>query len=119
MGRKAIIPYGLYRAEGYVSAPLAERTGFGEDDLELLWEALTNMFEHDRSAARGQMSSRKLVIFKHENRLGNMHAHELFARVRVCRKAESEASGPARSFADYEVSIDREGLNGVEIQERL
>ncbi len=119
MGRKHIIPYGLYRAHGFISAKLAERTGFSDADLELLWRALGNMFEHDRSAARGEMAARKLIVFKHEHPMGNAPAHELFERVRV-KRAEGEADSPARSFADYQVSIDRDGLPaGISVQEYL
>ncbi len=118
MGRKHIIPYGLYVAKGFVSAPLAEKTGFSEADLELLWDALINMFEHDRSAARGVMSSQKLFIFKHNSELGNAPAHKLFELVEVRRKDGSE--GPARSFADYEVEVkDDERPKGVELIEKL
>ncbi len=119
MGRKHIIPYGLYRAHGFISAKLAERTGFAEDDLELLWRALTNMFEHDRSAARGEMAARKLIVFKHDHPMGNAPAHKLFELVKVARMA-GEADTPARSFADYQVSIDRDGMPaGVSVQEVL
>ena len=90
MGRKHIVPYGLYRAHGFVSAKLAERTGFGEADLELLFDALANMFEHDHSAARGEMASRKLIVFKHASALGNAPAHALFERVRVGRNVDGE-----------------------------
>ena len=116
MGRKHIVPYGLYVAHGFVSAPLAEKTGFSGDDLTLLWEALINMFEHDRSAARGLMSSRKLVVFKHENKLGNAPAHKLFELVQV--KRADGSSGPARSFSDYAVSVGQTPA-GVEIIEML
>lgn len=119
MGRKHIIPYGLYRAHGFISAKLAERTGFSEDDLQLLWRALSNMFEHDRSAARGEMAARKLIVFKHDHPMGNAPAHKLFELVKVVRTA-GEADTPARSFADYQVSIDRAGLPaGVTIEEVL
>ncbi|GAB2940730.1 type I-C CRISPR-associated protein Cas7/Csd2 [Aquaspirillum soli] len=119
MGRKHIIPYGLYRAHGFISAKLAERTGFSEGDLELLWRALINMFEHDRSAARGEMAARKLIVFKHDHPMGNAPAHKLFDLVKV-QRVEGEADTPARSFADYEVSIDRDGLpTGVTIEEVL
>jgi CRISPR-associated protein Csd2 len=133
MGRKHIIPYGLYRAHGFVSAPLASHptkgTGFSEADLELLFEALGNMFEHDRSAARGEMTTRKLVVFRHASALGNAHAHELFARVRCWRahKGERHAIGDtrtdnwpaARSFEDYALTVDRDGLpDGIEVIER-
>ncbi|TDO15331.1 type I-C CRISPR-associated protein Cas7/Csd2 [Halomonas ventosae] len=119
MGRKHIIPYGLYRAHGYVSAKLAERTGFAEDDLELLWRALINMFEHDRSAARGEMSARKLIVFKHDHPMGNAPAHVLFDSVKVAR-VEGEADTPARHYSDYRVTVDAEGLPaGVSVDERL
>ncbi len=107
MGRKFTVPYGLYRAHGFVSAPLAGQTGFSEDDLNLLWEALANMFEHDRSAARGLMATRKLVVFKHDSNMGNAPAHALFDRVRVKRR---EGVRVPRGFGDYEVTIDREAL---------
>lgn len=103
MGRKNTVPYGVYVSHGFVSAHLAAQTGFSEDDLNLLWEALLNMFEHDRSAARGLMSTRKLIVFKHDSALGNAPAHSLFERVSVKRKDESK---PARAFSDYEVRID-------------
>ena len=109
MGRKFTVPYGVYRLHGFVSAPLAARTGFSQEDLDLLWEALLGMFEHDRSAARGEMAARKLVVFEHESRLGNAPAHELFDRVTVSRK---DTSRPARSFTDYEVAVDSENLPG-------
>lgn len=120
MGRKHIVPYGLYRVEGYVSAKLAndptKGTGFSEEDLELLWEALVNMFEHDRSAARGKMATRKLVVFKHESELGNAPAHKLFELVRVNKKPEAN---PPRSFSDYSVSIDEAGAPaGVTVIEK-
>ena len=119
MGRKHIIPYGLYRAHGFISAKLAERTGFSEDDLQLLWRALSNMFEHDRSAARGEMAARKLIVFRHDHPMGNAPAHKLFDLVKVARTA-GEADTPARSFADYQVSIDHDGLpTGVAVQEVL
>lgn len=119
MGRKHIVPYGLYRAHGFISAKLAERTGFSEDDLELLWRALGNMFEHDRSAARGEMAARKLIVFKHDHAMGNAPAHVLFDTVKVAR-VEGEADTPARSFGDYRVSVDSEGLpQGVSVREYL
>jgi len=118
MGRKHILPYGLYRAHGFVSAKLAERTGFSEDDLALLWRSLINLFEHDRSAARGEMAARRLIAFKHAHPMGNAPAHSLFDRVTVIRNGDGD--GPARSFADYGVRIDRDGLpDGVEIVEVL
>jgi len=116
MGRKHIVPYGLYVARGFVSAPLAEKTNFSDEDLSLLWDALINMFEHDRSAARGIMSSRKLFVFKHENKLGNAPAHKLFDLVDV--KRQEDSAGPARSFKDYNVSVGQ-APTGVEIIEML
>jgi CRISPR-associated protein Csd2 len=118
MGRKHILPYGLYRAHGFISAKLAERTGFSEDDLQLLWRALTNLFEHDRSAARGEMAARKLIVFKHEHSMGNAPAHVLFDKVRVSR-ADAESSDPARGFTDYLVQIDRDLPAGVTVREVL
>ncbi|MGJ7459078.1 type I-C CRISPR-associated protein Cas7/Csd2 [Halomonas sp. RA08-2] len=119
MGRKHIIPYGLYRAHGYISAKLAERTGFSEDDLELLWRALINMFEHDRSAARGEMSTRKLIVFKHDHPMGNAPAHVLFDSVKV-ERVEGEEVTPARHYSDYRVSVDAEALPaGVSVDEKL
>lgn len=104
MGRKHIVPYALYRAEGYISANLAQKvTGFTEDDLALLWEALINMFEHDHSAARGKMAMRELIVFKHDCALGNVPAYKLFDRVKVTRK--NEVVYP-RSYGDYEITID-------------
>lgn len=107
MGRKHIVPYGLYRVHGYVSAKLAERTGFSEDDLRLLWDALINLFEHDRSAARGEMSARKLVVFKHDNAMGNAPAHKLFDCVTV-ERVNGEQDTPARAFSDYRIIVNRE-----------
>jgi CRISPR-associated protein Csd2 len=119
MGRKHIVPYGLYRAHGYISAKLAERTGFSEDDLALLWRALVNMFEHDRSAARGEMSARKLIVFKHDHPMGNAPAHLLFDSVKV-ERVEGEEDTPARHYSDYRVSIDAEALPaGVSVDEKL
>ena len=121
IGRKHIVPYGLYRVEGYISAKLAndptKGTGFSEEDLELFWEALINMFEHDRSAARGKMATRRLIVFKHESELGNAPAHTLFELVRVQRKPDAN---PPRSFNDYTVTVDKEGVpQGVALIERL
>ncbi len=111
MGRKYIVPYALYRAEGYVSANLARRvTGFSEEDLELLWQAILDMFENDRSAARGKMAVRKLIIFKHDSELGCAPAHKLFDGVKVERKEGVEIP---RSFMDYVVEVDRELPEGV------
>lgn len=119
MGRKHILPYGLYRAHGFVSAKLAERTGFSDDDLQLLWNALINMFEHDRSAARGEMAARKLIVFEHENAMGNAPAHELFDAVKV-QRAEGTEDRPARNFADYRISVDAEAMpKGVSVRELL
>lgn len=120
MGRKYVVPYGLYRAEGYVSAKLAndarKGTGFSEEDLDLFWEALANMFEHDHSAARGKMATRRLVIFKHESELGNAPAQRLFDLVKVSRNPQAN---PPRSFGDYSVSVDQANLpNGVTIIEK-
>ena len=116
MGRKNTVPYGLYVAYGFVSAHLAAQTKFSEADLTLLWETMGNMFEHDRSAARGLMSMQKIAIFKHDSALGNAPAHELFKRVSIKRK---DVSKPARDFSDYELKIDHEKLpEGVSIIER-
>ena len=107
MGRKHTVPYGIYIAHGFVSSFLAKQTGFGDEDLELLWQALENMFEHDRSAARGEMATRGLYVFKHDSELGNAHAHALFDRIKVERKDGVEV---ARSFSDYTVNIDETAL---------
>lgn len=113
MGRKHTVPYGLYRAHGFVSAFLAKQTGFSDDDLALFWQALGQMFEHDRSAARGEMTTRGLYVFQHDSELGNAPAHALFERVQVQRKAGVEVP---RSFADYAVSVAADGLpNGVSL----
>jgi len=117
MGRKHIVPYGLYRMEGYVSAFLAEQTGFDDKDLELLWEALINMFDHDHSAARGKMNARKLFVFKHESNLGNAPAHKLFELVTV--KRSSDALKPARAFSDYKVEANKTVPKGVILEEKL
>lgn len=115
MGRKNTVPYGLYVAHGFVSAHLAAQTGFSTEDLDLFWKALCEMFEHDRSAARGLMSTQKLVIFKHDSALGNAPAHKLFERVTLKRKDDSK---PARCFSDYALTIDRAALpHGVSIIE--
>ncbi len=115
MGRKATVPYGLYKMYGFVTPHFAEDTGFTEDDLSLFWEALQNMFDLDHSAARGLMSLQKLIVFKHDSPLGNAPAHKLFERVSVTRR--EEITGPARDFSDYTVQIDRDGLQGVEVIE--
>ncbi|MCG3185530.1 MAG: hypothetical protein IOMNBAOH_00037 [Rhodocyclaceae bacterium] len=113
MGRKHTVPYGLYRAHGFVSAFLAKQTGFSEDDLALFWQALGQMFEHDRSAARGEMTTRGLYVFQHDSELGNAPAHALFERVKVQRKAGVEVP---RAFADYAVSVAADDLpNGVSL----
>jgi CRISPR-associated protein Csd2 len=139
MGRKHVVPYGLYLAHGYVNAPLAEKNegwgegaGMTEDDLALLWTGLRDMFEHDRSASRGAMVARRGIAFKHASKLGNARAHELFERVAVSRVVDGETIGlarpedrkrlhnlpPARAFSDYRVDVDREGLpDGVEVIE--
>jgi CRISPR-associated protein Csd2 len=109
MGRKFTIPYGLYRAYGFISAPLANQTGFSEEDLTFFWEALQNMFEHDRSAARGLMSAQRLVIFEHASLMGNKPAQELFDRVKVIRK-DSDKTLPTRDFSAYTVTLDGEEL---------
>jgi CRISPR-associated protein Csd2 len=128
MGRKHIVPYGLYRAHGFISAKLAERTGFSQTDLDFLWDALANMFEHDRSAARGEMAARKLIAFRHASALGNAPAHALFDRVLCGRAVDGEIRlpgdprldnlPPARRFSDYRIDLDRAGLpEGVEVLE--
>lgn len=106
MGRKSTVPYGLYRCHGFISANLAKQTGFSEEDLNLFWEALKNMFDCDRSASRGLMSTQKLIVFRHDSELGNVPANKLFDLVTVQKKCE----GAARSFADYEVSVDASKL---------
>lgn len=111
MGRKYIVPYGLYRAEGYVSANLARKvTGFSEEDLQLLWQAILNMFENDHSAARGKMAVRELIVFKHDSELGNAPAYKLFESVQVKRKSDVEVP---RSYHDYEVTVSDELPSGV------
>ena len=120
MGRKHIVPYGLYRAEGFISAKLAndgsKGTGFSEEDLKLFWDAVVNMFEHDRSAARGKMNMRKLVIFKHASELGNAPAQRLFELVKAARKPEAD---PPRSFSDYEIIIEKEKIpEGITMEEK-
>jgi CRISPR-associated protein Csd2 len=117
MGRKHTVPYGLYRAHGFVSAFLAKQTGFSEDDLALLWQALGQMFDHDRSAARGEMATRGLYVFKHDSELGNAPAHKLFDLIQVNR---NDSGLPARGFGDYEVCAPKIGrladFPGVELQ---
>ena len=110
MGRKYIVPCGLYRCEGYVSANLARKaTGFSEEDLELLWDAILNMFENDRSAARGKMAVRELIIFKHDSELGCAPAWKLFESVQV-QRVHGDTSAPARSYKDYQVTVDEASL---------
>lgn len=119
MGRKYIVPYGLYRAHGFISAHLAKKiehaelegAGFSEHDLTKFWQALEHMFEHDRSAARGEMVARHLVVFKHATALGSAHAHELFERVSVDR-VSGEKGSPAQAFSDYAVKLDGQPLKG-------
>ena len=116
MGRKSILSYALYRAEGYVSAAQANKvTGLTEEDIELLWQAIINMFENDHSAARGKMCMRKVYVFKHDSVLGNCPSHILFDKISV---AEREKGVP-RSFKDYEITVDREMPEGVELIEKL
>ena len=128
MGRKAVVPYGLYRVHGFVNARLAQRTGFTEDDLALVWRGLRDMLDLDRSAARGMMAARRLVVFRHDSDLGNAQAHRLFERVTVSRVRDGEALSvgdarthnwpPARAFSDYRIEVDADGLpDGVEIVE--
>ncbi len=115
MGRKSFIPYALYRAEGYVSASLFNKiTGLDDDDLELLWTAIINMFENDHSAARGKMCMRKLYIFKHENILGNCPSHILFDKINV-----EEVSAPPRKFSDYKITVNENMPEGVELISKL
>jgi CRISPR-associated protein Csd2 len=117
MGRKEIVPYGLYVVHGFVSPYLAAQTGFSNGDLELLWQSLERMFEVDRSAARGEMSSRRLVVFEHDSMLGNAPAHRLFDRIHIGRK---DATRPPRDYSDYDVEIDVTALpEGVQIHDRI
>jgi CRISPR-associated protein Csd2 len=117
MGRKEIVPYGLYAGHGFVSPFLAAQTGFSDADLSLLWEALKGMFEQDRSSARGEMSSRKLVVFEHESRLGNAPAHSLFELLKVSRKDQAR---PARAYVDYDIALDRTNIpQGITVHELL
>ncbi|MBW2107872.1 MAG: type I-C CRISPR-associated protein Cas7/Csd2 [Deltaproteobacteria bacterium] len=118
IGRKFTIPYALYRTHGFISAPLARQTGFSDEDLSLFWDALLNMFDHDRSAARGEMATQKLIVFKHASELGNAPAHKLFELVSVERTGDPNS--PARTFADYEVIVDSANKpEGVEVIEML
>lgn len=117
MGRKFTVPYGLYKANGFISAHLAAQTGFNEDDLNLFWDSLKNMFDHDHSAARGMMNARKLIVFKHSTALGNASAHSLFGLVKVQLKDDQR---PPRSFDDYIVTIDKDKLpEGVEVLDMI
>ncbi|MBN2143766.1 MAG: type I-C CRISPR-associated protein Cas7/Csd2 [Candidatus Aureabacteria bacterium] len=114
-GRKATVPYALYRMHGFISAVDAQKTGFSENDLNLLWEALLNAFEHDRAAARGEMNPRKLVVFKHGSHLGNARSGELFDRVVIKKTADLP-----REWKDYSVEVKKDKLpNGIEIIEKL
>lgn len=115
MGRKATVPYGLYVCHGFISASLAQQTGFDEQDLKILWDALKNMFDTDRSAARGLMSAQCLIVFKHDSMLGNAPANKLFDLVKIRKVCE----GAPRSFADYEVNIADCPYEGVKVQELL
>ncbi len=118
MGRKYIVPYALYRVHGFISAHLAAKTGFGDDDLKQLWDALKLMFEHDRSAARGEMAARKLIVFKHDSMLGSEPAHKLFDAVKV-ERIHGTSGTPAAAFSDYKISVDSAGLNGINVEELL
>lgn len=116
MGRKYTVPYGLYRAHGFVSAHLARQTGFDETDLQQLWQALSQMFEHDHAASRGQMSARALYVFRHDSELGNAPAHRLFDLITIRRR---EDVAVARHFSDYQITINREHIPaGVELDEQ-
>lgn len=116
MGRKHTVPYGLYRAHGFVSASLAKQTGFGAADIDLLWEALENMFEHDRSAARGEMAVRGLYVFRHDQELGNAPAHKLFASVTVTPKSDTNTT--PRGFDDFTVTAEDPGIAGVTMEKK-
>lgn len=117
MGRKATVPYGLYVCHGFISANLAQQTGFSEEDLQLFFEALKNMFDLDRSAARGLMSAQKLIVFRHDSMLGNAPANKLFDSVKVEKR---DTNAVPRSFSDYKVTIDKESIpNGVSVEELI
>lgn len=118
MGNKSIVPYGLYRADGYVNAKLAQKTtGFSEEDLAMLWQAILNMFEFDHSAARGKMAVRKLYVFKHSNDLGDAPSYKLFDSIHVAHKPEVETP---RSFSDYDVTVDASAIpRSVELTEMV
>ncbi|MBL4807859.1 MAG: type I-C CRISPR-associated protein Cas7/Csd2 [Rhodobacteraceae bacterium] len=128
MGRKHIVPYGLYRAHGFINAKLANKTGFSEEDLQTVWKALCDMFELDRSASRGEMATRRLIAFKHDSALGNAQAHKLFERITVARRSGDDlipVGDPrthnlpvARAFKDYEITVDDTNLpEGITIIE--
>lgn len=121
IGKKFIIPYGLYKVEGYISSKLAQQTGFTQNDLELFWEAVINMFEHDHAAARGKMAVRKLIVFKHDSELGNAPSHKLFELIKVEAKDEvKKEKRPIRAFSDYDVLINLNSVpQGVELIEKL
>ncbi|KJS20066.1 MAG: hypothetical protein VR72_16040 [Clostridiaceae bacterium BRH_c20a] len=118
MGRKHIVPYALYKTEGYISANIARKTtGFTQEDLELLFEAIVNMFEHDHSAARGKMAVRKLIVFKHDSELGNASSHKLFEIISITKK---DGEKPARNYSDYQVQVDLSRVpEGVSVIEKL
>lgn len=117
MGKKSVIPYGLYRAEGYISAALADKTtGLSDEDVEVLWDAIINMFENDHSAARGKMCMRKLYVFKHDSMMGNAPSHVLFDKIDIRLKDESR---PPRQFSDYEIEGDRQMPEGVSLVEKI
>lgn len=119
MGRKYIVPYALYRVHGFISAKLAEKTGFSEEDLQKLWQSLQLMFEHDRSAARGEMAARKLIVFKHDSDLGSRPAHLLFDTVKV-ERVQGESGTPAAGFDDYRIVLpENRDLGGVTVEELL
>ncbi len=118
MGKKSMIPYALYRAEGYISAALANKTtGLSEEDVELLWTSIINMFENDHSAARGKMCMRKLFVFKHNNILGSYPSHLLFDKISIQEKGEGDMA--PRAYSDYEIQVDRQMPDGVELIEKL
>ena len=117
MGRKFTVPYGLYRCHGFISAHFAKDTGFTEADLEIFWQSLINMFDHDHSAARGQMNARKLYVFEHDSKLGNAPAHKLFELINIKLNDETK---PIRAFSDYTVSVDEDNLpEGVKFDSKI
>ena len=120
MGRKATVPYGLYVCHGFISANLAKQTGFSEEDLQLFFDALRNMFDVDRSAARGLMSAQKLIVFKHDSVLGNAPANKLFDLVKIERNPKTNPDAVPRSFNDYKVTIDLDSVpSGVSVEELI